>query len=75
MREARELILHAECHLTLFCQIIPGTDTNADMQYMQNMLHLAGPGWATRIPGDCPGRGSQGGLGPLSDSLGMEVQG
>ena len=44
----------------------------ADMQYM---LHLAGPGWAARILRRCPDGGSQGGLGPLTYSLGMEVQG
>ena len=34
----------------------------ADMQYM---LHLGGPGWAARIPGNCPVEASPGGLGPL----------
>ena len=43
----------------------------ADMQYM---LHPAGPGWAARIQGRRPVRGSQGALGPLTYSQEMEAQ-
>ena len=44
------------CRVVAFCFMgaIYGSYA-ADMQYM---LHLAGPGWAARIPGDCPGVGS-----------------
>ena len=38
-----------------------------DLPYM---LHLAGPGWAARIPGKCPGRGILAVLGPLTHQTG-----
>ena len=38
-----------------------------DLPYM---LHLAGPGWAARIPGNCPGRGIWAVLGPLIHQTG-----